>query len=487
MPTVYRLNYQPDLDKNWSSNPGLCTAMTGLVQLQNGNLGSFSSTSASSFSSTTGTEVLHAQMFTQVAGTVRLLAFRTTNIDEYDNSGTRTNRATALTTATSWAAAAWGNQIIAVSLENATQSSTGAGFSALGGSSPKAKCIASNANFVMMANVDDGGSNVYTDMVWWSGIRNPNTYVPSQATQSGRVRLLDTPGPIKQVVAMGNNFVVFKENAIYVGQYIGPPYVFGWSVIHRSVGLSYARAVTECDGSLYFVHKSGFYRFDGRQVANVGLGVSSVISTYFGNGSPSAVGDEKEGLVWFFGYAVVVGGGTSYRLVGFAYNTRTNLWSALGLATLGLTDGAGQPQAVAKATYAERAAFHSGGASGFSYFDNASSPNYWVTQYPTSSNVTASLSTGYIGSNEGVTTAVRVYPRFVVGSGSTISSANLIGSNDENSSGTDGTHALTWNSEMMTLDGQAGYRFKTIDIAFSTSTNIQLAGVGVELVGSGKR
>ena len=71
---------------------------------------------------------------------------------------------------------------------------TGAGFSALGGSSPKAAHIAANVNFVMMADVDDGGSNVYTDMVWWSGIRNPATWTPSQATQAGNIRLLDIPG-----------------------------------------------------------------------------------------------------------------------------------------------------------------------------------------------------------------------------------------------------------------------------------------------------
>lgn len=486
MPQVYRLNYQPDLDRNWNANPGLCSDMSGLVPLQNGNLCTVLNESNVSFAST-GEDVLSAEMFTKTDGSVRLLAFRTTNIDEYDVAGTRTNRATGLTTATDWAAAAWGNQIIAVSKANATQSSTGAGFTALGGSSPKAKLIAANVNFVMMADVDDGGSNVYTDMVWWSALRNPSSWAPNLATQAGNVRLLDTPGPIKQLVAFQDKFIAFKENSIYMGQYVGPPYVFSWKVINSTIGLSFYKCVTECDGKLFFVHHSGFYSFDGQQFSNIGQGVISKIDE-FQYAIPTAVSDESQGVVWFCPYVIVIGGGTSYRLRPLCYNARTGLWSNVGN-VLSATSGTASPQAVVVATYTQRYAFHTTGTKiGFAYFSNASSPKYVGVAYPALSTGTASLYTGFIGNNDMAPTMVRVYPRFVYGDGSAISSAAISGYNDESLAGvgSDGSHTLTWNAEYGTLDGRAQYRYKVIYIAFSAAL-FQLGGLGIEVSGGAKR
>lgn len=486
MPQVYRLNYQPDLDRNWNANPGLCSDMTGLVPLQNGNLCSLVDSSNLSFN-TTGADVLSAEMFTQTDGSVRLLAFRVNDIDEYTSGATRTNRATGLTTATDWAAAAWGNQIIAVSKANATQSSTGAGFTALGGSSPKAKLIAANVNFVMMADVDDGGSNVYTDMVWWSALRNPSSWAPSLATQAGNVRLLDTPGPIKQLVAFQDKFIAFKENSIYMGQYVGPPYVFSWRVINSSIGLSFYKCVTECDGKLFFVHKSGFYSFDGQQFANIGHGVISRIDD-FQYATPSMVADEAEGVVWFFAYVIIVGGGTTYRLYPICYNARTGLWSNVGH-KFSATSTTGSPQAVVVATHAQRDAFHAlGNLSGFSYFSNGSTPAYVAVAYPYTSTGTASFTTGFVGSNDIAPTMIRVYPRFVYGDGSSISSASISGYNDESLAGvgSDGSHTLAWNAEYGTLDGRAQYRYKVISVALSAGL-YQIGGLGIEVSGGAKR
>lgn len=486
MPQVYRLNYQPDLDWNWAVNPGLCTAMSGFVPLQNGNLSTILDVGNLSFN-TTGADVIHAQMFMQTTGSVRLLAFRATNIDEYDSSGTRTNRATGLTTSTRWEAAAWGNQIIAVSKAVATQSSTGAGFTALGGSSPKAACIASNVNFTMMADVDDGGSNVYTDMVWWSAIRNPASWAPSLATQAGNIRLLDTPGPILQLWAYGDKFLAFKANSIYIGQYVGPPYVFSWRVVSNSIGAAYGKCVTECDGKVFFVHQSGFYMFDGQGLTNIGQGLTSQVAQFV-DGTPTAVSDERQGIVYFFGFAKTVGGGTFYDLYPYCYNVRTGLWGVIGQ-VLTQTTGTGSPQSVVRSTHSERNVFHSGSATGFTYFSNGTTPKYVATVYPNATPTgTASFTTGYIGYNDIAQTEVKAYLRFVRGDGTAVSSASVSGYNDELiSSGTpDGSHTMTWNTEMQTLDGRAQYRYKRMVVSFSAAI-VELAGMGIDYAGSAKR
>ena len=494
MPTVYRLNYCPDLDTNWSINPGACTDMEGLAPLANGNLTTFGDDAGHGFS-TTGSDVLHAEMFTKTDGTVRLLAFRAGDIDEYASDATRTNRGTGYTTASDWDAAAWGNQIIAVSKANATQSSTGAGFTALGGSSPKAARIAANANFVMMADVDDGGSNVYADMVWWCGIRNPATWTPAQATQAGNVRLLDEPGPIVAIAAFGDKFLAFKENAIFLGQYIGPPYVFSWRVISNVVGLSYPKALTICDGKMYFVHRTGFFAFDGQQVSNVGQGVNSIPASKGGGGGlvpMRAASSEIEGIVWFCGYFVV--SGTSYYMNVLALNARTGLWARMGRTIL-----SGDVQCPVVCTQAQLAAFREPTDSlsdvdpvaDLTYFDNSSSPAYKVATIsrdtPEVADVRApTVTTGLIGTPERAGKMVRVYPRVVRGDPSDGTSTAYMRPL-QTEYGSVSSSLMSYNTELGTYDAVSDARYHSIQINWTTAANFEMAGLGVDRVETGKR
>jgi hypothetical protein len=272
MPQITPVYFAPDIDTAWSSHPGALSAINALAPLQSGIYGSVGT--AAYLSALTGTDHLTAYLFRQVAGTVRLLTFRKQNIDEYDSSASRTNRGTSYSASTTdWSAAAWGNQIIACNYLNNTQSSTGGAFADLGGSSPKARYVAANLNFVMLADVDDSGSNVYSDMVWWCALQNPASWTPSIATEAGNVRLLDAPGPIRQLIAYRDTFVAFKDNAIFVGEYVGPSFVFSWRLVSNRVGCIAPKSVVELDGKLYFLHSSGFWEFDGQTLRNVGLPV----------------------------------------------------------------------------------------------------------------------------------------------------------------------------------------------------------------------
>lgn len=489
MPSIYRLNLQPDADSNWAVNPGACTFMQGFAPLDNGNIATVGSVGV--FSSMTGDDPLYAAIFPQTDGSRRFLVFRTANIDEYDNSGTRTNRGTGYTTATTWHAAAWGNQIIAVSKENATQSSTGAGFTALGGSSPKAKIVAANVNFVMMADVDDGGSNVYTDMVWWSGIRNPATWTPSQATQAGRVRLLDVPGPITALVAYGGKFIAFKNNATFVGEYIGPPYVFSWRMVSNSIGCGFKDMTAECDGKLFFGNKTGVYMFDGQQITNIGSGMFSSFGGFI-HGRPCAVADGVEGIVWFFMFNKISGGGTFYEMNPYGYNVRTGLWAGAG-DVFSLTASGAQPQVMVKTTREDYVAFivpavTTAPSAGFNYLENGSTPNLFLASYRSSipTAATGRIITGHSGWNDRATKHVRAHLRLVAGSVPTISSASFSADNDELSS-SDTTKTLTMNSEMVTLDGITDGRFTTLEINFAADSSFELAGIGLDIVPSGRR
>lgn len=496
MPLVYRLNYQPDLDQNWAVNPGVCSAMSGLVQLQNGCLGSLDTKINSGGFSVTGSDHLRMQMFTQVNGSIRLLTFRAANIDEYTSGGVRTNRGTGYSTSTDWDATAYGNQIIACNYLDATQSSTGAGFSGLGGGSPKARRVGSNVNFVMFGDVDDGGSNVYSDMVWWSGIRNPNTYTPSQATQAGQVRLLDTPGAITKIVPFRDKFVVFKANSIYVGTYIGPPYVWGFQVVHNSIGATSPNSVVEFEGKLYFLHCSGVYVFDGQTLQSIGSGVIRTMTSYNVElNHVKASADSKEGLVWFVVYDEVAGSGTQNAMYAFGFNVRTGLWCGLGDVFTKSDAGAPQ-QPILIATQNQMVAFNNVfTVAGFGYIDNAAAAVFSCSRYGASflSDVAGSFTTGYIGSSDLVSRVTSVYPRltdrppYASGSPNPISSAVLTGYQNEYEQNAQGTANLAWNAEMTMLDGVMAARYKTVTVTFAASKLVTLAGLGITEAGSSRR
>lgn len=492
----------PDLDCNWAANPGALSDINGFAPLQNGDYGTIGTATQVSFSA--GDNHVIAYMFRQVDNSVRFLTFRTQDIDEYAADGTRTNRGTSYTATTMWSAAAWGNQIIACNLQNATQSSTGAGFSALGGGSPKARMVAANVNFAMMADVDDSGSNVYSDMVWWSGIRNPATWTPSAATQAGNVRLLDSPGPIKALVGYNNQFIAFKENSIFVGDYIGPPYVFGWRRISSRIGCVGQNAVTELDGKLYFLHASGFYVFDGQSIRNVGLPVfqsymqeakeisgfgglckQAMPYTSYGAAKTQAVADDAEGVAWFCfaGYS----SNNEYWFL-YGYNARANKWSRhnVQISSSAATNSGVAQSPLVRANTSDLRTFVTGPTMRFAGVWNASTSLLRGFKYVAQStdSVTPSYTTGVFGDQQEASTAYRFYNRARYVGGGVPATVTV------DSGGTETSQSLqvsaSKNTAFDSWDFMANHRYKKLEVAYSSTAIAQLCGLSLGLQRAGR-
>lgn len=494
MPTVYRLNYLPDLDLNWAVNPGNCINMSGFAHDEYGDLSTIDVLSSFGSFAITGNDALHAEVFAGPTGSARFIVFRKGDIDEYDNSGTRTNRATGLSASTeSWESASWGSQIIAVNYLNSPQSSTGAGFSALSGSPPKARHIAANVNFVMMADVDDGGSNVYADMVWWSGIRNPATWSPSQATQAGRVRLLDTPGPITRVVPFGDKFLVFKQDSVYLGRYVGPPYVFDWKVINDNIGCTYPRAVAQVDGRLYFGHRTGIYAFDGQQFENVGLGVfGSINGDMAANGTyyMHMYGDGLGGNLWVASNLQTVATYTQNHLYAHSYNARSQLWSRQGKVCSSSDAANASFPLIVAGERNEHYNFWSvwGTKRGFVHLNNGNSPVVGVLTTPgsTQTDYTASFETGYIGNTDASGHATSVYVRGAYGTSPSMTVTIKGYSNDQGSTVSGySTASTSWNLRRTTFDGVLDSKFKAVAVTIGDGAPFSIQGLGITATQTG--
>ncbi len=491
--------YAPDIDNAWSVAPGALSAMDGFAPLQAGTYGSMGQTSLFNLTSG-GIDTLHGQMFRQINGSVRFLTFRPGNIDEFDNTGARTNRGTSYNASTTnWSADSWGNQIIACNYLDATQSSTSTSFSALSGA-PKARYVASNLQFVMLADVDDGGSNVFSDMVWWGGLQDPSTWTPSIATQAGNQRLLDVPGPIKGIIAFRDTFVVFKENAIFVGAYVGPPpygYIFQWRLVSARIGCIAPKSIVELDGKLYFMHSSGIYEFDGQALRNIGLPIFQsfmALTGYAGAPPPNttslsqslvqAVGDDIDGVVWFhIGYTFA---GTFFTVL-YGYNTRAGKWGRF-ITSPGAS--ATQSCLVMDANYADHQAFKTDNTGRLLVlFAPSGGPSaLYSVRYPAAGSGTPSYTTGIFGSVDGSDLIDTHYIRTLAGTTSdTGITGTTSGYSSENQLVTNGATTSVYNAEFDEMDCRIESRFKKQLVTWTTGKVVVLGGIGFNGTKGGKR
>lgn len=506
MPTV-PVFFAPDVDNAWSVNPGALTAMNAFAPMQNGAYGSIGTASLFGATTLTGSDHLNAYMFRQLNGSVRFFTCRVQNIDEYSSAGSRTNRGTSYNASTTgWSMAAWGNQIIACNFLDATQSSTGAGFSALSGA-PKARRVAANQNFVMLADVDDGASNVFPDMVWWSGIQNTAQWTPSIATQCGNYRLLDAPGPIREIVAYRDTFVAFKDNAIFVGEYVGPPFVWSWRLVSHRVGCIAPNGVAELDGRLYFAHTSGFYEFDGNALRNIGVPVtqsflreSSLISgVSVGGVDPPGVNftaegvattqtgvDDIEGIVWFKGGYVRVldSDGISFL---YGYNPRSQKWGRYNVQTGG--NSTGRSGTMVRASTADAQAFLADGSGRMlMVWNDATGTTARSIRYPiaTTDSNPATVRTGVFG---GKPSGAQCKATLRTLSGSDADTGLVVGVtgyNQENKLTQQGSVTAAYNSEFDEADYMINSRFRVQNYTWTTGKATILAGLGGEQPSGGR-
>ena len=493
--------YAPDIDNAWSVAPGALADINMFAPLQQGHYGSMASANYFTSSTLTGSDIVSAYMFRKVDGTVRFFVNRATNIDEYDSSATRTNRATGLTSSTDWAMCAQGNAVIACSSASATQVSTGAGFSALGGGSLKAAHCASNFGFVMLANTDTSA-----DQVWWSALYNYASFTPSIATEAGNQRLLEAPGPITALASFRDGFVAFKDNALFVGEYTGPNYIWRWRMISNRVGCVGGKAVTELDGKLYFLHTSGFYEFDGQTINSIGTAVNqtfllaSGFSAGFYDGAVSfssargiaytqAAADDIEGVVWF-NAPYTKSGGVSTGSQLFGYNPRSRKWGRAGNTAFGgqLTTGASITSTfgyLVNATTADVQAFKADKTgriwmvwndSGGSTMQSLRYPI--ATSFPNDASSIAAFKTGLFGSDDGSARVTQIHHRTMPGTTVDNSISVLVtGYSNENKLVTNGTSTGAVNTEFDVADVNISSRYRNISYQWSYGAKTILAGL----------
>jgi hypothetical protein len=337
--------FAPDLDPSWENSPGVLTDLRNYVPTKRGTYANFANGPTQSLGAiadapswvlaTYGTPVTgyvfkavsgaaaSARMFICSKGSKR-------RIIELSSAGTVTDRSKGATdysaSTVQWTMTNQGNAIIACNLYDATQVSTSGVFADLGGGSPKAQCCCANLGFVMLGNYDDG-VNTYGDGWWCSALGNYASFTPSLATQAANGRLLDTPGPIRSLVPMRDSIIAYKDDSIYIGDYIGDTVngvIWSWRVVSNNVGCASIHGVAVLNNTHYFLHRTGVYAYDGAQVSNVGGTVSKFINSKTPDGTGLTVGhsavDENEGVI-ALGFANLTSDAQLYYILFLNVNT----------------------------------------------------------------------------------------------------------------------------------------------------------------------
>lgn len=96
----------------------------------------------------------------------------------------------------------------------------------------------------------------------WSDQENFEEWVPSVSNQAGDITLAGV-GKLIRAVKVNNLILVIGDNDAFSGQYLGPPYVYGFNRVGTRCGICGPEAVAVTDTFAMWLSGLAFYRFDG--------------------------------------------------------------------------------------------------------------------------------------------------------------------------------------------------------------------------------
>ena len=168
-----------------------------------------------------------------------------------------------------WDFAKFGEKVIAVNWNDAPQIITlgGANFAALGGTPPKARCVAVVGDFVVMGNIDDGTPKF--NKVRWSAFGDEATWTGTPNNQADEQELEGNYGAIVRIIG-GDTGHIFRERGIISMRREGPPTIFGFYPVERNRGPIAHGAVCDAGNMMFFISNDDIYMFDGQQCQNIG-------------------------------------------------------------------------------------------------------------------------------------------------------------------------------------------------------------------------
>lgn len=339
------LGFSPDVEP---TNPGVMTEVVNMVPDEKGMKGAPTPVTPANVP-VLAAECIGAAVTTKLDDTRRIFAGTTTKLYELVLGAWVDRSATTYAggAETRWCYTQFGDSTLAANLADTIQRSPGSGaFAAISGA-PKARIIFSVQGFVMALHTNDSGFGDNPDRWWCSAVFNDTDWTPSITTQATTGRLVSTQGRFTAGGKLGDYAVAYKERAIYLGQYVGPPVVWDWQEIPGGeAGCVGQEAWCDIGGAHFIVGMDNFWIFDGSRPNKIGNGV--VRDWFYAQSSPQhryrtrCAYDKQNNLVWVF-YPSLSSTQPDKALV---YHTVTQQWGAVDLASEAVVNYVGEGLAI---------------------------------------------------------------------------------------------------------------------------------------------
>jgi len=116
--------------------------------------------------------------------------------------------------------------------------------------------------------------NPQPNLVRWSTEASygsaPSTWdITDKTLDAGAYELSDTQGAIIDGRPLGDGFLIYKEDAIYLMSYVGVPYIFGFRLLSPTIGLLAKEALGEFEGGHFFIGNTDCYICNGQTVTPI--------------------------------------------------------------------------------------------------------------------------------------------------------------------------------------------------------------------------
>jgi len=154
---------------------------------------------------------------------------------------------------------------------DATSGVTNIGFSVTTMSG--ASSVPTIVNYILVSDVsrfvfcfgcnDIGSTSIDPMLIRWSDQESVVEWMPAATNQAGSIRL-SHGSEIISAIQVRQEIVVFTDSSIYSLQYLGPPAVWGSTLLGDNISIIGPNAVAVASGVTYWMGKDKFYKYDGR-------------------------------------------------------------------------------------------------------------------------------------------------------------------------------------------------------------------------------
>ena len=120
------------------------------------------------------------------------------------------------------------------------------------------------SRFVLCFGCNDlGSANQDLMLIRWSDQENAADWTPAATNQAGGLRL-SKGSEIIGAIQSRQEILVFTDSAVYAMQYLGPPVVWGATLLGDNTSIVSQNAVAIASGVAFWMGVDKFYKYDGR-------------------------------------------------------------------------------------------------------------------------------------------------------------------------------------------------------------------------------